>query len=296
MDDDFARKFPSQFGTGSEDYYGWAGGMTPEREDEFSAPFASNVRVGGIPMLDTKRGKVFVKTRGYNICSRSRSLDATPFARRFTFDMEAFDMTGGRDNWLQYTLVTHWYGEPGVNHNRPPMPTAAAIPVPQVEEVERFRDAAREQPYVLDGAVELEHLVERELSAGIVAERIKTSKGAGQRFSNDEVLLVKAIRPGDFVEFTLTEQYTAKRLTLHVGQGESGAKFKILVNGAPVSGRDCVDGYFGLPLRGMPALDLGVVKPDGNMIRLKIEVVGKSRLSKGYDLVLDAVTVQDVGK
>jgi hypothetical protein len=76
VDDDHRRGFPSHFGTGTEDYYGWAGGRVPTRKDEFSHPFLANVRVGG---LDGQ-------TRGYNICARHRGLDAIPFAERLTFD------------------------------------------------------------------------------------------------------------------------------------------------------------------------------------------------------------------
>ncbi len=41
-------KFQGIFGTGTEDYYGWAGGVVPTRTDEFSSPYLSNVRVGGL--------------------------------------------------------------------------------------------------------------------------------------------------------------------------------------------------------------------------------------------------------
>jgi len=157
VDEDIERRFPSHFGTGSEDYYGWAGGEVPTRKDEFSAPFVANVRVGG-----ETRGWPAGKephTHGYNICSRTRSLDATPFARRFKFDMEAFNMIGTPDAFLQYALVTHWYGAPGATHNRPPLPAAAAIPVPQVEDVIAFTKAtlaSGAKAFRLKDAIEME--------------------------------------------------------------------------------------------------------------------------------------------
>lgn len=136
VDDDLDRRFPSHFGTGSEDYYGWAGGVVPTRKDEFSAPFVANVRVGG-ETRDWPQGKE-PHTHGYNICTRTRSLDATPFTKHFKFDMEAFNMIGSPDAYLQYALVTHWYGAPGAKHNRPPLPQAAAAPVPQTGDVAAF--------------------------------------------------------------------------------------------------------------------------------------------------------------
>lgn len=143
VDDDFDRKFPSHFGTGTEDYYGWAGGQVPKREDEFSTPFLANVRVGGQhhPAEKDHGGRSGPFTRGYNICTRTRALDATPFASRFKFDMEAFNMISSPEAYLQYALVTFWYGEPGATHNRTPMPGAASAPVPQPEDVEAFAKA-----------------------------------------------------------------------------------------------------------------------------------------------------------
>lgn len=118
IDDEYdGAKFPSHFGTGSEDYYGWAGGVNPTGADAFSAPFLSNVRIGNA-----------ANPRGYNICTRSRALDAIPFNTRLRFDMEASFGVDIRNPWnlLHYAVVTYWYARPGVVHNRPPQPDWAA--------------------------------------------------------------------------------------------------------------------------------------------------------------------------
>ena len=79
VDSAWDQGFPTHFGTGTEDYYGWAGGEVPTRQDEFSAPFLANARVGG-----------WMGARpGFNICTRTRSLDAIPFTQRLVFDMES---------------------------------------------------------------------------------------------------------------------------------------------------------------------------------------------------------------
>lgn len=109
VDEAWDRGFPTHFGTGTEDYYGWAGGVVPTRKDEFSHPFLSNVRVGG------QDGT----TQGYNIVTRSRSLDAIPFTSRLRFDMEAspgVDIRGPK-NQLGYSSVVFWYAKEGVTHN-----------------------------------------------------------------------------------------------------------------------------------------------------------------------------------
>lgn len=121
IDDAWAKGFPTHFGTGSEDYYGWAGGVNPTRADEFSTPFLANVRVGGLNQ----------DTKGFNICTRTRALDAIPFHQRLVFDMESSFGVDIRHPWdlLGYSAVTYWYAIPGAIHNRPPLPQLAAKPI-----------------------------------------------------------------------------------------------------------------------------------------------------------------------
>ncbi len=128
--------FPTHFGTGTEDYYGWAGGRVPTRKDEFDGPFLANVRVGG---LDGK-------TLGFNICTRTRSLDAIPFQQRLRFDMEASFGTNIRNPWnlLGYSAVTFWYALPGATCNRPPRPEAAARPIVSLDDMNKQADAIRQ--------------------------------------------------------------------------------------------------------------------------------------------------------
>jgi hypothetical protein len=126
VDDAWDRGFPTHFGTGTEDYYGWAGGVNPTRQDEFSTPFLANVRVGGLNE----------DTQGYNICVRHRGLDAIPFQRRFVFDMESSFGVDIRHPWdlLGYSAVTFWYAKPGATHNRPALPKEAAKPIHSLEQ------------------------------------------------------------------------------------------------------------------------------------------------------------------
>jgi hypothetical protein len=135
VDNAWKEGFPTHFGTGTEDYYGWAGGVLPTRADEFSHPFLANIRVGG---LDGH-------TQGFNICTRTRSLDAIPFTRRLRFDMESSFGTDIRNPWdlLVYSAVTFWYAAPGVQHNRPSQPEAAARPIPSIDELRRQSDNLR---------------------------------------------------------------------------------------------------------------------------------------------------------
>jgi Protein of unknown function (DUF2961) len=132
---DLNRKFPSHFGTGTEDYYGWAGGVNPTGADQFSKPFGSNVRIGNQ-----------LNPQGYNICMRNRLLDNTPFNNRVVFDMEASPGTDIRNYWnlLSYSMVTYWYGIADATSNRIPRYDLARQKLMSVSEIERLQQMVRD--------------------------------------------------------------------------------------------------------------------------------------------------------
>jgi hypothetical protein len=124
------QKFPDHFGTGTEDYYGWAGGVNPTREDQFNHPYLANILVGSTPHNSTL---------GFNICTRQRALDAIPFNSRLRFDMEASPGVDQRNPWnlLGYSAVTYYYARPGSHNNRPPNPQAATAPIMSLENLQQ---------------------------------------------------------------------------------------------------------------------------------------------------------------
>ncbi len=105
VDDD---RFPSHFGTGTEDYYNcsWAP-VVP-----FHTPF------GGAPRADLP------SSHGYNAFMRTRNLDAIPFAKSFVFDIEMLSWQPGN---VDYATTIYWYGDTD----------AQAVDCSGVEEVKR---------------------------------------------------------------------------------------------------------------------------------------------------------------
>jgi hypothetical protein len=91
--------FPSQFGTGTEDYYGYAFG---ERE-LFYAPFHSQPRTPEGP------GR-----QGTTVNTRIRSLDTIPFKKSLHLDLEIWthDSNGSVQKYVDYGVATYWYGFP----------------------------------------------------------------------------------------------------------------------------------------------------------------------------------------
>ncbi|MDR1383744.1 MAG: DUF2961 domain-containing protein [Planctomycetaceae bacterium] len=93
-------KFPSHFGTGTEDYYGYAW-CTPEF---FEAPFHAQPRAEG------------PSNYGNTTNSRYRSLDAIPFTKDFRFDMEVWHWAATKIN---YSVATYWYALGDATTNQP---------------------------------------------------------------------------------------------------------------------------------------------------------------------------------
>ena len=294
VNEDIDKHFPSHWGTGSEDYYGWAGGEVPNRKDEFSTPFLANVRVGGQHHPNEDHSSRAPFTRGYNICTRTRSMDATPFVSRFKFDMEAFNMISSPEAYLQYALVTFWYGSPGATHNRPPMPEAASAKVPQPEDVEAFAQKEleqREKLFHIQDAIELESLNGIIMSPDLKCESQKVKNElSAQKFSNEAILVAKNSKTGDSAVFTLNEQYHPKRILLYPATSLDFGKLNIYFNDKLII--PLWDG-FSQSLQSSKPIDLGIQSPDGNVFRLKIKVMGKNEASCGYLFGLDCVVLKN---
>jgi hypothetical protein len=85
--------FPSVFGTGSEDYYGYGFG----RPDPFSHPFISQ------PLGEGNEGN---SNGGLTINMRHRSLDAIPFTGSVSANIELWHWAV---TYINYALTSYWY-------------------------------------------------------------------------------------------------------------------------------------------------------------------------------------------
>ena len=86
--------FPDHFGTGAEDYYGYAWG----HPETFSHPFI------GQPIGNAN----LIHVGGTTVNSRLRGLDAIPFSKSLRFDMEQWNWHGGK---IDLTWACFWYGQ-----------------------------------------------------------------------------------------------------------------------------------------------------------------------------------------
>jgi hypothetical protein len=86
--------FPSEFGTGLEDYYNtsWAPVVL------YQTPFAN------APRADNE------SSFGHNTFTRTRNLDGIPFRENFRYDLEMLSWNGGV---IDAAATVYWYGAPG---------------------------------------------------------------------------------------------------------------------------------------------------------------------------------------
>jgi len=163
--------FPSHFGTGTEDYYGYAW-CSPEL---FLAPFHSQPRCDG------------PQNFGHTLISRVRALDAIPFTRSFKFDMEVWHW---KEVDVGYAATTYFYAYPGATTNRGPSPEEAARglvdppPLPP--------------PFKIEGALECEQM---EVVAQTEGISVGAQGGFGPKlWSGEQQLWIQGQKVGDFVE------------------------------------------------------------------------------------------------
>jgi len=257
VDDDFDRNFPSHFGTGTEDYYGWAGGVVPTPADQFSKPFLGNIIVG------------HPRSQGYNVCSRTRVLDAIPFNEKIKFDFES--SCGTRQSWfyLQYAQTTFWYGVPGVTHNRPPLPKMAAQTLPTLEDLQAFIENAKNELFVVENALEAENMSLSGKSEA-VSEDFAEIQVWGEMSSGDLKNLWFE-NSGDFAEFTLTEQFEPSILKVASAVGRNSGIFDIYINDKQILTQDLYSNHAGIT---SPYIDLGEQVPVDNAFKVKFVFQG----------------------
>lgn len=101
-------RFPSHFGTGTEDYYGYAWCSTQLFSGPFHAQPRNDQRAQTVRMCRHHRGNAAV--------TRTRALDAIPFADSLRFDMEVLHQADTAR--VGYAATAYWYARPGARSNR----------------------------------------------------------------------------------------------------------------------------------------------------------------------------------
>ncbi|MCO6045189.1 DUF2961 domain-containing protein [Aeoliella sp. ICT_H6.2] len=193
--------FPSHFGTGTEDYYGYAWC----RPEKFDAPFHAQ---------PTGDGNL---AGGFSVNSRYRGLDAIPFTESIKFDMEMWHWKSTKVN---YAPTAFFYARPGATANVDPDPEAAA------REVTRSRGDMG-TIYLVEGVLEGENLNVDSKTGGMIEQQISGTWG----WSNEQQMWWRDTNVGDeLVLMFPVEEAGRYKLVANLTQAGDYAIADVMVN------------------------------------------------------------------
>lgn len=240
--------FPSHFGTGTEDYYGYAW-CCPE---PFTDPFHAQPRCDG------------PGNYGHTTVSRVRLLDGIPFRKSLNFDMEVWHW---KDCNIGYAATTFLYARPGAIHNR----------LAQPEEAERgaLDPPPLPPPFTIAGAIECESLAVTAHSDDLEYGPQAMAGFGRETWSNDAHFWVRGTKVGDFVELEVPcDAKGPVDVTLHATKSWDYGIVQFSINGKTAGNPvDFFSGAQGVCKASGP-IDLGTHRPANGKLILRAEVVG----------------------
>jgi hypothetical protein len=242
--------FPSHFGTGTEDYYGYAWCFPAP----FSAPFHAQ---------PTGEGN---SKPGMSVNSRWRSLDAIPFTKALKVDMELWHWKKTR---VHYAPATFWYARPGATCNVEPAPGEAARAVASVPQPPEGAEPA----FKIAGAIEGESLRIVECTGG----QTRTQEWAHPIWSRDTQLWWTHGKPGDRLVLEVPVAKAGRyRIEANCTLAVDYGVMKIAINGQVL--RERLDFYNDGVIARM--IDLGVADLPAGTVKIEVTIVGANPAAK----------------
>lgn len=251
--------FPSHFGTGTEDYYGYAW-CTPQF---FEDPFHAQPRCEGPANF------------GNTTNLRFRSLDAIPFANDFRFDMEVWHWAA---TTVDYAVATFWYGLPGATVNVEFGPSRDAVE----------DEAAAPVEYDRKFTYTLGNMTVSEASAGSIAIQTMNSFKVDSHFwKDDKQIWWRDGKPGDKLTIDVKDVPVGKKtLVLGATVARDYGCFQLYWNGEKIG--KPLDFFFE-PRVEHRVVKLSVPKTTDSEGILTVEVLEKNEKSAGTMFGVDYI-------
>lgn len=234
--------FPSHFGTGSEDYYGYAWSRPEKFTDH--------------PFIGQPDGSGNLEA-GYTVNLRYRALDKIPFTSSLDFDMEVWTWT---DAILNYSPTTFYYLLPGFK----------GATLPDIKGVRNQVAIDRRDlvpAIVKKGKFEFDQLYFDKNHKG----RISFDRSVNYTTSNKAFVNWSGTAKGDSLTVLFYSKEDVKvSMVLATVKGQNFGTFRLLLNGKPLgetSGK-IIDGFSADP--GVVENDLGFVKLDKGENRMTL--------------------------
>lgn len=257
-------KFPSWFGTGTEDYYGYA--WSDPRP--FQHAYHNQTRADG----PGNYGRVSV--------NRFHVLDAIPFEKSFRFDMEFWHWAPNIQ--VNYAATSYWYARPGATDDfQPPDPKVLqAIPGPP-------------PPFTIKGALEGEKLKILGQSSRFDVGAQAMMEFPDGKWSGDSHLWARPPKVGEWVDLELPVAADGKyHVLVYLTKARDYGIVQFSLDGKPLG--KPFDGFHPDKVVSTGAIDLGTVELKKGTARLRVEVVGTNERSGGlrYMWGLDCVVLK----
>ena len=253
-------EFPSHFGTGTEDYYGYAW-CTPEF---FESPFHAQPRAEG------------PNNYGNVTNDRVRLLDGIPFTKDFRFDMEVWHWVATS---IDYSVVTYWYGFPGIEPMTVPsgnFPSDAQV----VNEVKS--KVIYDLPFVI--TIIGFDIPEKPTGGNIQRQTLSEHKGG--TWDNDDHLWWTNTKPGDKLRLNVElEKSGTQKLICYMTKAVDYGRFQFYLDDKKVG--EVVDLFNADKVISTGPVEIGTVNVEKGKHVLTVEVVGKNPDSVGTMFGLD---------
>ncbi|MGQ9880682.1 MAG: DUF2961 domain-containing protein [Armatimonadota bacterium] len=239
--------FPSTFGTGTEDFFGYAwGNPTP-----FTHAYHNQPRADG------------PGSYGHVSNDRFFIIDNVPFEKSFRADIEVWHWA---ETKVGYSAIGYWYAVPP-NEARSFPTLSERLPV-QLPEMKMYREP---------DAIEGENMAVLRKTGGDVT--IQDLLGFGEAWSGGKHLWWTGAKPGNVLELGFNVQKAGKyELILAMTKAVDYGQFRLLVNGMPIG--DVVD-LFNNGVVHTGKISVGIVTLKQGQNVLGVEVVGTNPASTG---------------
>jgi Protein of unknown function (DUF2961) len=256
--------FPSWFGTGSEDYYGYA----------WSDPKPFQHAYHNQTLCDGPGN------RGRTSVNRFHILDSIPFTTSFKFDMEFWHWTPKID--VPHAATSYWYARPGATDDFKEPDVLAVQTVP-----------AAPKPYRIKGSLEGEHLRIAQKSSDFETGPQDMAPFGDGEWSGASHLWVRPTKAGEWVDLELPVPAEGRyHVIVYLTKARDYGIVRFSVNGLHLG--PSIDCFHADNVVSTGAIDLGTVHLPKGTATLRGEVVGTNPGSDGsrYMWGLDAVALK----
>jgi len=254
--------FPTWFGTGSEDFFGyaWCDNHT------FTHAYHNQPRVDGPGNF------------GHTCVSRFLIMDDIPFAERLKFDMEVWHW---EDTRVTQAATSYWYGRPGMRDNFEPI-AAASLTIPPLPEPP--------VQFVAPGAIEGEKMTVKRASGG----RAENQSNDMWPWSRGEQLWWQHAAPGDtlLVSFDVPEFGRYRVSGVFTKAPDYGIAAISVNDAAPVAPVD----FYHTEVAVTEPVNLGThdLKQDGNTLTVEITGTNASASPASHMVGIDYLLLERV--